>query len=584
MLKRDNCFSVIFWRRVLQDFAKAWTFPAFCIYIVFLALGLPAILPPTGSDPVSYHLAYAADWANAGRIYVDPFLRFPYYANNFLLFDSVFFILKLGNYSNFLTWLCGLLTCLGILAFFAPAESHSTNDSQRRSSFRPLHQFLIPLSLALSPVFLEYLNNGFVDVPIGLFILVTVLCAYKMLSQRRLFARELVVAAAFCIGMKLTLIGHLPFFVISLFLASVHRLRGRDVALLVFALVGLSLPWYVRNLGEAHDPAPPIFNSYFKHPDPIFTQADVVWIYSTGKESDLKKPVRLLLLPFHYFIGPGQPPFGRHGVSAAFLLVYAPIVLLFALFCCRKRYHAPNGFVYLSSAAAYLAVPWFYNADGRHAIHWYPVLVAWVGVVISIIFFRLDRLWQPRPPTSTRIATAAFCCVLIVPSPTRASIEFYREYYAATSDFASLGGNRKRYLEKHVPGYRAAEAVIKTLKSEHKQHTRVLALLLDLHFYFRENANIISVGDYFGPARYGDLYNEVIKGDGDLSYLTRLDISAVITQPSLPDGAIWWSMYYIKLREYLRECDYIEYRCDEKNVAIFLKSDIKPHAGLHPVP
>src|SRR5580765_6322199 len=288
-LKRDNWLSFIFWRRIVHDFFEGWTFPAASIYVLFLALGIPAILPPTLGDPVSYHLAYAADWANAGRVYVDPFLRFPYYANNFLLFDCAFFILKLGNYCNFLTWLCGLLTCLGILVFFAPAESHSTNDSQRRSPFRLLHQFLIPLCLALSPVFLEYLNNGFVDVPIGLFILVPVLCAYKMLSQHRLFARELAVVAAFCVGMKLTLIGHLPFFVVSLFLASVHRLRGRELGLLVFALVGLSLPWYIRNLWEAHDPAPPIFNSYFKHPDPIFNEAEA-GIYSTGKESDLKKP------------------------------------------------------------------------------------------------------------------------------------------------------------------------------------------------------------------------------------------------------------------------------------------------------
>jgi len=71
LLKRDNWLSFIFWRRIVQDFVKGWTFPAVSIYVVFLALGIPAIVPPTGGDPVSYHLAYAADWANAGRIYVD---------------------------------------------------------------------------------------------------------------------------------------------------------------------------------------------------------------------------------------------------------------------------------------------------------------------------------------------------------------------------------------------------------------------------------------------------------------------------------------------------------------------------------
>jgi hypothetical protein len=255
--------------------------------------------------------------------------------------------------------------------------------------------------------------------------------------------------------MKLTLIGHLPFFVVSLLVASATRLPRREMALLVFALVALSLPWYIRNLLEAHDPTPPMFNLLFDHPDPIFTQADAAWIYLTGKESNLKDPVRLLSLPFQYFISPGQPPFGRDGTSAAFLLLYAPVVVLLGLLCCRKAWQVPHGFVYLSVAVLYLAIPWFYNADGRHALHWYPVLVAWIGVVISFICLRAVKHWGSQMPTWTHIATAAFCCALIVPSPTHRSVEFYRNYYQEISEFADMGGDRKRYLEKNSRGYQA---------------------------------------------------------------------------------------------------------------------------------
>ena len=73
--------------------------------------------------------------------------------------------------------------------------------------------------------------------PIGLFILVSILCVYKTLSHRP-FAWELAVIAAFCVGMKLTLIGDLPFFVVSLLLVSATRLPRRQMALLVFTLVG----------------------------------------------------------------------------------------------------------------------------------------------------------------------------------------------------------------------------------------------------------------------------------------------------------------------------------------------------------
>jgi hypothetical protein len=169
-----------------------------------------------------------------------------------------------------------------------------------------------------------------------------------------------------------------------------------------------------------------------------------------------------------------------------------------------------------------------------------------------------------------------------VPSPTHGSIKFYREYYTATSVFASLRGDRKRYLEKNVPGYQALEAVTKTLKSEHKQQTHVLALMMNLHFYFRKNANIISVGDYFGPARYRDLYNELYRSEDCPSYFSRLNISAVIAQPEPRPPSAWWPRYYAKLRARLKQCDYIEYRCGA-NTAVFLKSDITPYASLQPV-
>jgi hypothetical protein len=326
-----------------------------------------------------------------------------------------------------------------------------------------------------------------------------------------------------------------------------------------------------------------MLNLFLDHPDPIFTQADAAWIYLTGKESDLKSPARLLSLPFQYFIGPGQPPFGRDGVSAGFLLLYAPAVFLLVLLGRQKRWHVPSRFVYLSVAVTYLAIPWFYNADGRHALHWYPVLVAWIGVVISFICLRAGSHWDSRRVTWMHIATAAFCCALIVPSPTRGSLEFYRNYYVETSQFADMGGDRKRYLEKNARGYQAVEAVIKTLLSEHKQQTHVLAMEgITADFYFRQNANIISVGDWFGPARYWDLYAEVTQGDGCLSYLTRLDISAVISQ--MPPGRRpWWDRFYARFRTRLRDCNYIEYRCGEQNIAIFLKSDIKPDASLQPV-
>jgi hypothetical protein len=586
LLKGDNWLSSLFWRTTFNRFVKAWTSSASFIYLLFLVLGIPAVLPPTLSDSVAYHLAYAVDWANAGHIYVDPFLRFPYYANNFLLLYSALFILNLGNYCHFLTWLCGLFTCLGILAFFSPVKSDSAAKSHLGSRFYP-QQFLIPLGVALSPVFLRYLNTAYVDVPIGLFLLLCVLCAYRT-SSHRPFERELVVIAGFCAGMKLTLIGHLPFFIVSLCVVSARRLRPRQIALLSVILIALSLPWYARNLIATHDPVPPIFNFYLNCPNPLFTKADAK-LYTSDTITQ-RTPLHLLFLPFQFFADPTSKNFREWGITAMIILLYAPILFLGAQPFLWQRWRWPRRFTYLSAAVTYLALPWFFSSLGRYSLHWYPVLAAWVGVVVSHICARADALWNSRLAMLTiRVATGAFCGALIIPSPsvlipnsTYGWLWFYRDYYATTFDFLRLGGDSERYLEKNLSGYLASEAVIETLASEQKKQTRVLVLRTErLHFYFRKRANIVSVGDYFGPARYQDLFHELNHGDSCLPYLTRLDISAVIIPPF--QEQYWWESFYRKFQTRLRQCGYNEYRCGEKDIAIFLRSDIKPNRRLDPV-
>jgi hypothetical protein len=577
LIRGDNWLSWSFWRATLQRFIKAWTAPAFLIYLLFLVLGLPAVLPPIFADSVSYHLAYALDWANTGRIYVDPFLRFPYYANNFLLLYSALFILKLGNYCHFLNWLCGLLTCLGVLAFFTPAETQPCRETSSWWQFYP-QQFLIPLCVALSPVFLRFLNVGYVDVPIGLFVLTPILCAYRS-SARRPFERELVATGAFCAGMKLTLIGHLPFFLGSLVFASWRLLRAREIALLSVVLVVLSLPWYVRNVIEVHDPTPPVFISYFKHPDSVYTQAEAA-IYTSDTMTE-RSPRHLILLPFRFFTDPESRNFREWGVSAMILLLYAPIVFLVTQLCWLRIWRPPDRLVYLSVAVVYLMLPWLFSSLGRYALHWYPTFAAWLGVVISYICARVEAVWNSRLGIwTTHVATAVFCCSLIYPTPTEGCRRFYRGYYAGIFPLSRSRHELRDYLKKNLTGYAASQAVIETLALNQKKTSHVLALRDEpLAFYFRK-AKIISVGDSFGPARYIDLY-KAVEQRNCLPYLSRLNISAVIVNPSASEA--WWHLFYENFRAQLKEDGYVEYRSREQQIPIFLRSDIKPSRKLNQI-
>jgi hypothetical protein len=293
-----------------------------------------------------------------------------------------------------------------------------------------------------------------------------------------------------------------------------------------------------------------------------------------------RKPLALLLLPFRFFADPTSKHFLEWGVSAAILLLYVPILFLVAQLFLRHRWRLPHGLIYLSIAVVYLVSPWVFSSLGRYSLHWYPTFAAWLGVMISHVCARAEAAWNSRLAIGvTRIATAIFCCVLIYPTPTEDCIRFYRNYYLGTTPLLRPRHDLQVSLEKDVTGYLATKAVIGALAFNQKTSTRVLASPgVDLPFYFRK-AKITSVGDYFGPARYSDLFAEIEQGNC-LSYLSRFDISAVIVDLKTPRN---WPLTYKKFLAQLKEYHFIEYRCGGDQVRIFLRSDIKPTRKLNQV-
>lgn len=571
-LGRGNWLSISFWRTTLGRMFGAWTAPAVFVYVILLAAAPPAVLPPTFADSVTYHLAYAVEWAMSGRIHVDPFLRFPYYANNFLLFYSASFVLKLNAYCQFLPWLCGLLTCLGILAFVTDtSSSHVGGLFWKR--LQP-QEFLIPLCLALSPIFLRYLNVGLMDVPIGLFVLIPILCAYRS-SPDRPFERELIVIGAFCTGMKLTLIGDLPLFIGSLFFATSRRLRRGQIVWLALTLIALSLPWYVRNLIETHDPFPPLLNSYFHRIDPIFSSEGAL-VYTT-RALTAGDPLSILLVPFRFFVDPASRSFAEFGVSTLILFLYGPILFLIARLFWRHKGRLSMRLIYLSIAVVYLILPWLFTSLGRYSLHWYPVLVAWAGVLIAHSYAWLkQRCRSPGAFAIVRVSTVLFCFALVLPAPIKRCLGFYGAYYSELIAEAT-SKSKKVYLARHVRGYLESEAVIETLAKNDQRSSRVLVFGRGTPaFYFRQQ-QIKSVGDYFGPARFSDLVSEIREGNCE-PYLDRLRISAIIIDPGFATKG-WYPFF---LRE-LAQDHFVEYRYGNDSVPVFLKSEMVPARGLTPV-
>jgi hypothetical protein len=529
LIKHENVFGTAFWKSRLQTIKRAWSLPPLIIYLVFLVLLVPAILPPTLWDSIMYHLAYAVDWAHAGRIYGDEFLRFPYYANNFVLIYALMFVLKVGQLCHFATWLCGLLSGLGIYVLVANHEAGPADAGRWLRIILAVRDILLPLTLALSPVFLNYLNVGYVDVPIGLFVLIPVLCTFLILKgDSRNYEIDLVLAAAFCAGMKITLFLCLPLFALSLIVVLRRQQRrvSHMVALFVLLLM-LSAPWYLRNFVVVGDPVHPILNLMVKGTDRVFTKGDQ--LNQRNDLPTLKDAAPVWLLPVNLFTSTNSNAFREPGTNLSVVLLYLPLVTLCLMLFRSFRRRAGLSFIYLNLAVIYLLINWLgISVAGRYFLHLFPVYLGYLGVCFNLAFNYAQTLAAKQKAMALALQALLVLLLLALPYPSPISNIYYRaKYERHYLDLARSLNDKDLFFRRSLTGYVSTQATIDSLYAKGGQHQRVLAIGGEnLSFFFRER-NIVNVGDWFGPGRYSDVMTAV-DNSTLAEYLSRFNIGAVM--------------------------------------------------------
>ena len=565
----ENVFSAAFWLARFKLIKRAWSLPSLLIYCGFLIISVPAILPPTLWDSIMYHLAYAVDWANEGQIYVDEFLRFPYYANNFLLCYSMLFALKLGSACHFLTWLCGLLTGLGVYSMIAQEPALSP-DKSKSTHLITLSALTIILGLTLSPVFLRYVNTGYVDIPIGLFLLTAVLCVYIGLrGKARRYEVEFVLIAAFCVGMKITLTLFLPLFIASLVILLMKERQppSRIIGLVSLMLI-LSAPWYVRNFIKTGDPISPTLNIMFHRRDAIWTPADYATQLADLKTA--KDPLSLLRLPFDLFWNTPSINFREHGTSPVVMLLYVPFVMAVLLLFSKVRRRFAGPFVYLNVALLYSLVYWIgISSFARYFLHLFPLYTVYIGVWLNTLLptspFTQDANRAHRPVNL--FITVGLTSLMLFPTPSA------RTYYQGLVQdnylrLADRYGSYTGFLRRNLTGYASVQYIMANLESSGGQGEKTLLLGCEnLSYYFREN-RLTSIGDWFGPGRHTDLLRSVDFNDLS-SYLDRFRVRAVLV--NLGDKRID-ELTYRRFTEQLEENHFVLQPAQEPGTAIYIKT------------
>lgn len=232
-------------------------------WLLFIFCSQPALLPPLWVDETGFHLSVAWRLVREGGLFVDEGLRYPYYTFNFQTLHSVGGLLDSFVWNHLLSWLCGALATLGIVALLQRERVHR------------LVVTVSSLAFFLTPAVQQHLHIAYIDVPLMWFAFLSAYALYLYFQGNRepgfLFAMALI--HGMFAGMKPTNAAFLAlFFVVLLFARNWRMLR---IYFVVAALSGSV--WFVRNIALTGDPVPPLFSHILFKKNTVWNQKDIAF-------------------------------------------------------------------------------------------------------------------------------------------------------------------------------------------------------------------------------------------------------------------------------------------------------------------
>lgn len=520
LIQGESLLREAYWRARLAAFASCWDVPTLILYYVMLALAFPAMnLVNLGSDPVAYHLAYAVDWARSGHLVVDPFLRVPFYANNFVLLYSVMLLLHAQVFVMFLVWLTGLLTALGVFS----AVRWVLSEENIGNGWAVAPASFLTAAVILSPAYARWLISAYIDVPIGAFALLSVLAL--LLSMRSTDYRWLPassIIAGFLIGMKESFLPLVIVFAIAIWWAARAAGTRRTITALVLLLVAAS-PWYIRNWVDSGDPIWPVINLAVYGHDGLTDRQQEQSI--AADLPGARSATAIVTVPARAFLSADTDEFREYGVSALILGLYIPAGVLLVMLAWRRRTIRKDTLVavfVLYMLAGYWAVS---SVLLRYATLFYPLLAVCVALALAQLL--QGKRW--RGPVITAIA---ILCAL----PSAGSLPFMQQiwlsqYYYLPQSY--LGDDQ--YQSLYVDGYPQMQ-LVSALESRMRKPGRVYVLGWRLNYYLRLRG-LETAGDWVGPAGYFTLYDAIDAGES-AEFLNDLGVNAVLVDPRLVFGGL----------------------------------------------
>lgn len=233
-----------------------------CLLLAVVSLLARPLAPPQAWDELMYHLPHAQQWADTGRLQVNPWLRYPWFPYNFDLLYAAALLFGNDILPHLLHAAAGWLTAWLIYGLGALYTSRMAGAMAA----------IVWLALTKG----EY-DSAYIDMGVALFVLVAAIAFEQWRSggRDRLWLALSAFLLGVAVGSKYQALGLLPFFAIAL-------LRyDRRASTLLIAAASLALPcvyWYARNAIATGDPFNPIGGPFFGFTD--WNAEDHAWQFA----------------------------------------------------------------------------------------------------------------------------------------------------------------------------------------------------------------------------------------------------------------------------------------------------------------
>jgi hypothetical protein len=557
-LRGDSALRAPFLRARARQLRTACAPGALIVWMLGLFLSVAALIPDTGSDATTFYLPQAFEYARAHALVVDPWLRYPWYPNNWVLIQTWPFVLGVPEAVQFVGWLTGLLALLGVYALVpAMRASDAPGRSDARVSWLGL---AATLTLGFQPIFQRYSTIGMIDVPTGTLFFAAALAALVAVRERS--ARTLtalVVCGAFLVGAKVSFIALLPLLGgLVLIVARNAGAARRTAAVALAALALLSSPWYVRAFVLAQDPVEPLLNLRFQGVDPHFSRADL-----EGQIADLRtdtRPASLVLLPLRMFTDPAGRESRDLGVTLLVLCIPLPLIYLAWALIKRRRRATP--LLLASIVLVYGCAYWNITSHlERYALLFMPLLAAFAGMLLAALAVR-----RPR----ARIPALAVLLALAIPSPASQAYigTIWLTYYTNVGLYYTTPTS---WLELRSPAYQQFEDLAHLLRRANALDRRVYVVELGGSDLTAQRLGLTMIGEAFGPGRFSDL-GRAVNRQVLPQWFDRFHVSALlIVQSALDTGT-----HYAGLEQALQSMHWRTYRYAGSDWILYVAPDLPP--------